>query len=110
MRFAQIDVANEERLSSARLNGNAEYRSETIIFAPSELYQSDIRLHDDDKYKTKEISSPRDDRSTVYPIKYMKPNFIVDLMDTPGDLIPIGSPRSKLYCTVKLTCDQKCCQ
>ncbi|KYN21896.1 hypothetical protein ALC57_05719 [Trachymyrmex cornetzi] len=30
-----------------------------------------------------------------------KPNFIVDLMDTPGDFIPTGSPCSKLYGTIK---------
>jgi len=37
-----------------------------------------------------------------FPIKLIKPNFIIDLMDEPGDLIPVNSHRAKLYCTRKL--------
>ncbi|XP_070172101.1 armadillo repeat-containing protein 3, partial [Polyergus mexicanus] len=55
------------------------------------------------------ISSSKDYRSIVYPTKLIKPNFIVDLMDIPGDLIPIGSLRSKLYCSKKITYNKICC-
>ncbi|XP_036143414.1 uncharacterized protein LOC105837002 [Monomorium pharaonis] len=55
------------------------------------------------------ISTIQDCRLTTYPIKLIKPNFIVDLMDSPGDLIPIGSSRSKLYCIKKTTCNKTCC-
>ncbi|KAG5310845.1 ARMC3 protein, partial [Acromyrmex insinuator] len=48
-------------------------------------------------HEREKISLSRNYQSTIYPTKLMKPNFIVDLMDTPGDLIPIGSPRSKVY-------------
>lgn len=49
-------------------------------------------------------------RSTVYPVGLARPNFIVDLMDVPGDLIPIGSPRAKLYRAAKRTCDTIRCR
>ncbi|XP_076757269.1 armadillo repeat-containing protein 3 [Xylocopa sonorina] len=45
---------------------------------------------------------------SVFPTKLLKPNFIVDLMDSPGDLIPIGSRRATLYCEKRLVCDTLC--
>lgn len=47
-------------------------------------------------------------RSSIFPTKLLKPNFIVDLMDSPGDLIPIGSDRARLYCEKRLVCDTVC--
>ncbi|XP_077263048.1 armadillo repeat-containing protein 3-like isoform X3 [Temnothorax americanus] len=55
------------------------------------------------------ISLSKDCRSIIYPIKLMRLNFIVDLMNTPGDLIPIGSPRSKLYCVKEMSYNKMCC-
>ncbi|KOX79073.1 Armadillo repeat-containing protein 3, partial [Melipona quadrifasciata] len=46
--------------------------------------------------------------SSIFPTKLLKPNFIVDLMDSPGDLIPIGSYRARLYCEKRLVCDTVC--
>ncbi|EFN81359.1 Armadillo repeat-containing protein 3 [Harpegnathos saltator] len=106
----RIKDSDEEKSSRAYFDENDEYRSKITMSVSLKLSnKSDAHLHDD-KYKTEKVSPLRDDRSTIYPIKHMRPNFIVDLMDTPGDLIPIGSPRSKLYCTVNLTCNKKCCQ
>ncbi|CAK9828611.1 Armadillo repeat-containing protein 3 [Anthophora retusa] len=45
---------------------------------------------------------------SVFPTKLLKPNFIVDLMDCPGDLIPINSRRARLYCEKRLTCIDMC--
>ncbi|CAL7941681.1 unnamed protein product [Xylocopa violacea] len=45
---------------------------------------------------------------SVFPTKLLKPNFIVDLMDSPGDLIPIGSRRAVLYCEKRLVGDTLC--
>lgn len=57
-----------------------------------------------------EDSSPilEDHCSSTFPTKLLKPNFIVDLMDCPGDLLPIGSNRARLYCEKKLACDTVC--
>ncbi|XP_033345659.1 armadillo repeat-containing protein 3 [Bombus vosnesenskii] len=52
--------------------------------------------------------TPEDHRSSNFPTKLLKPNFIVDLMDCPGDLLPIGSNRARLYCEKKLVCDTVC--
>ncbi|XP_026674560.1 armadillo repeat-containing protein 3 [Ceratina calcarata] len=49
-----------------------------------------------------------DNSSSVFPTKLLKPNFIVDLMEFPGDLIPIGSRRARSYCEKKLSCDILC--
>nr|XP_034193307.1 armadillo repeat-containing protein 3 isoform X1 [Osmia lignaria] len=45
---------------------------------------------------------------TIYPKKLLKPNFIVDLMIKPGDLIPIESRKGKLYREKQLVCDTVC--
>ncbi|KYN15562.1 hypothetical protein ALC57_12215, partial [Trachymyrmex cornetzi] len=42
-----------------------------------------------------------DENNEDYETKLIKPDFIVNLMDTPGDLIPNGSPCSKLYILLK---------
>jgi len=98
MRILQMEDSNKEVLFNACLD-NKQKRSTTI----SELLdESNV------KYKREEISLSRD-HSTIYPIKLIKPNFIVDLMNTPGDLIPIGSPRSKLYCVKKITYNKTSC-
>lgn len=49
-----------------------------------------------------------DSSSSLFPTKLLKPNFIVDLMHFPGDLIPIGSHRAKSYCEKRLLCDITC--
>lgn len=93
-----MENSNEGELFNTYLD-NKQERSTTI----SELLgESNV------KYKREEISLSRD-HSTIYPIKLLKPNFIVDLMNSPGDLIPIGSPRSKLYCVKKITYNKTCC-
>ncbi|XP_076634549.1 armadillo repeat-containing protein 3-like [Colletes latitarsis] len=49
------------------------------------------------------------DCETVFPTKLMKPNFIVDLMDSPGNLIPIGCRRAKMYYeTLQPICEKVC--
>ncbi|XP_043529337.1 armadillo repeat-containing protein 3 [Frieseomelitta varia] len=58
-----------------------------------------------------EIAVPEDSlarSSSIFPTKLLKPNFIVDLMHSPGDLIPIGSERAILYCEKRLVCDTVC--
>ncbi|CAK9815090.1 Armadillo repeat-containing protein 3 [Anthophora plagiata] len=45
---------------------------------------------------------------SVFPTKLLKPNFIVDLMDCPGDLISINSRRARFYCEKRLTCIDMC--
>ncbi|KAH0945053.1 hypothetical protein HN011_002424 [Eciton burchellii] len=52
--------------------------------------------------ETEEVSM-RNRRSKIFPVKLIRPNFIIDLMDTPGDFIQVGSRSAKLYCTRKLT-------
>ncbi|XP_053997901.1 uncharacterized protein LOC128886763 [Hylaeus anthracinus] len=49
-----------------------------------------------------------DNRQTVFPTKLMKPNFIVDLMDSPGDLIPINCHRARFYYETQRVCDKLC--
>ncbi|KYN27675.1 hypothetical protein ALC57_02929, partial [Trachymyrmex cornetzi] len=60
------------------------------------LFDSCLDENNED-YKKRITTELLDKSSTIYPTKLTKPNFIVDLMDTPGDFIPIGSPCSKLY-------------
>ncbi|XP_076670799.1 armadillo repeat-containing protein 3 [Andrena cerasifolii] len=52
--------------------------------------------------------APIDTRQFVFPTKLLKPNFIVDLMNTPGDLIPIGSYSADTYCEKQLVCHKLC--
>ncbi|OAD54846.1 Armadillo repeat-containing protein 3, partial [Eufriesea mexicana] len=52
--------------------------------------------------------TPEDHYSSIFPTKLLKPNFIVDLMESPGDLIPIDSHRARLYCEKRLVCDIVC--
>ena len=51
---------------------------------------------------------PIDHRQFVFPTKLLKPNFIVDLMNTPGDLIAIGSHAADTYCEKQLLCEKLC--
>lgn len=53
-------------------------------------------------------SLPLDCQQSVFPTKLMRPNFVVDLMDKPGDLLPIGSRRARVYCEKQLTCERIC--
>ncbi|RLU20744.1 hypothetical protein DMN91_007357 [Ooceraea biroi] len=64
------------------------------------------QMKDSDGWKTENMYL-KDYGSKGFPMKLIKPNFIVDLMDSPGDLIPVGSHRAKLYCTKKM-CNKMC--
>lgn len=63
-------------------------------------------------YPQKEDASkdpaPIDHSQFVFPTKLLKPNFIVDLMNTPGNLIPIGSYSADTYCEKQLVCERLC--
>jgi len=100
MRVLQMEDSNEGEFN-ADLDGNDEYQKKVTIELLGKSNQNER--------EQEKISLSRDCRLTMYPIKLMKPNFIVDLMDTPGDLIPVGSPRSKLYCIKKITYKKTCC-
>lgn len=108
--LVQMEDSNEEKLFSAYLDENDAYREERVTsVSPRLLDKSNVSTHRNEHKTDEKISSPKDYRSIVYPTKLIKPNFIVDLMDIPGDLIPIGSLRSKLYCTRKMTHNKICC-
>lgn len=96
-----MEDSNERVLFDACLDGNNEDYEKRIT--TELLGESNVFTYQNGHEKEK-ISLSLDYQSTIYPTKLMKPNFIVDLMDTPGDLIPIGSPRSKLYSIKKITC------
>ncbi|KOC62292.1 Armadillo repeat-containing protein 3, partial [Habropoda laboriosa] len=55
-----------------------------------------------------DIIPEQDQYQSVFPTKLLKPNFIVDLMECPGDLIPVNSCRARLYCEKRLTCIDMC--
>ncbi|XP_033208166.1 armadillo repeat-containing protein 3 isoform X2 [Belonocnema kinseyi] len=44
-------------------------------------------------------------KSTIFPTKLLRSNYIVDLMNVPGDLIPICSKRAQNYCERRSQCD-----
>ncbi|KAL6424678.1 hypothetical protein ACFW04_009977 [Cataglyphis niger] len=104
----QIEDSNEEKLCNTYLDENNAYHEEIVTSAsPRLLDKSNVFTHNE--HKIEKISSSKNYRSIVYPTKLIKPNFIVDLMDVPGDLIPIGSLRSKLYCRKRMTYNKICC-
>ncbi|EGI59268.1 Armadillo repeat-containing protein 3, partial [Acromyrmex echinatior] len=90
----QMENSNEEGLFDAHLDENNEDYEKRIM---TELLGKSNVFTYQNGHEREKISLSRNYQSTIYPTKLMKPNFIVDLMDTPGDLIPIGSPRSKVY-------------
>lgn len=100
MRALQMAVLNEEGSFNSNLDGDSEHYQErlTTISLPGE---SNVLTNDQNECKRKKIPRSKNCRSTIYPVKLMRPNFIVDLMDTPGDLIPVGSARAKVYCVKK---------
>lgn len=100
----QIKDSNEGKLFSAYLDEEDACREEVVTHVSSRLLEKSNVSAYHNEHKIEKISSLKN-----YPIKLIKPNFIVDLMDTPGDLIPIGSLRSKLYCTKKMTYNKMCC-
>ncbi|XP_076291892.1 armadillo repeat-containing protein 3 [Lasioglossum baleicum] len=55
-----------------------------------------------------EVSISVNRRRTTFPSKLLKPNFIVDLMHSPGDLIPINSRRARLYREQEAVCRGVC--
>nr|XP_012135252.1 PREDICTED: armadillo repeat-containing protein 3 isoform X2 [Megachile rotundata] len=72
-----------------------------------------VTLYDSVRHVTSEEevsneSTFTDQDETFYPTKLLKPNFIVDLINNPGDLIPIDSRRAKMYCAKQLDCDTAC--
>lgn len=86
-------------------DSDVEQRSK-ISNVPSKLDKSDPSACDSG-YQREKV---KDHKSKGFPKKLIRPNFIIDLMDSPGDLIPLGSQRAKLYCTKKLMCDKMCCR
>ncbi|KYN30347.1 hypothetical protein ALC57_00193, partial [Trachymyrmex cornetzi] len=90
--------SNEGKLFDACLYENSEDYEKRIT---TELLDKTNAFTYQNRHEREKISLSRDYQSTIYPTKRIKPNFIVDLMDTPGDFIPIGSPCSKLYGTIK---------
>lgn len=50
----------------------------------------------------------RDDLQIVLPAKLLQENYIVDLMEKPGDLIPIRSGRARAYCAPISRCVMTC--
>lgn len=99
----------DEGESFNSLNEGSDHYQENLKKSVSESLGKSNALTYQNEYKREKISPLRNCRSTIYPVKLMKPNFIVDLMSTPGDLIPIGSPRAKLYCVKKITHDKTYC-
>ncbi|KYN28062.1 hypothetical protein ALC57_02498, partial [Trachymyrmex cornetzi] len=89
-----FENTNEGKLFDACLDENNEDYEKRIT---TELLDKTNAFTYQNRYEREKISLSRDYQSTIYPTKLIKPNFIVDLMDTPGDFIPIGSPCSKLY-------------
>ncbi|KYN15856.1 hypothetical protein ALC57_11937, partial [Trachymyrmex cornetzi] len=89
--------SNERRLFDACLDENNEDEKRIT----TELLDKRNAFTHQKRHQREKISLSRDYQSTIYPTKLIKSNFIVDLMDTPGDLIPIGSPCSKLYILLK---------
>lgn len=106
MRVLQMEDSNETESFDAYLGGE-HYKKKLATF--SELLGKSNSFTYQSEYERGKVSLPRNCRSIIYPIKLMKPNFIIDLMNSPGDLIPIGSPRSKLYCVKKITYSKTCC-
>ncbi|XP_011706005.1 PREDICTED: armadillo repeat-containing protein 3 isoform X2 [Wasmannia auropunctata] len=102
---ALMEASNEGGLFNDVLDKNNEYYQERVTTELLDKSTIVLTYPNGHERKKKFLS---DCRSVIYPIKLLKPNFIVDLMDTPGDLIPIGSPRSKLYCIKKITNSKTC--
>ncbi|XP_014205473.1 armadillo repeat-containing protein 3 [Copidosoma floridanum] len=44
------------------------------------------------------------------PPRYLRENFIVDLMDVPGQLVPVGSSRADRYQEKRSVCLFECCE
>lgn len=49
-------------------------------------------------------------RNTIFPTKLLRTNYIVDLMNVPGDLIPIFSKRAMEYCEKQWKITASCCK
>ncbi|KAG7207756.1 hypothetical protein KM043_009366 [Ampulex compressa] len=110
---AQIEAPEEETSFSVYLDETAPCvdilsRSKFVYKNISPGRGSNGARRADYRSMEKAIAS-LDHRRTVFPSKLMKPNFIVDLMDAPGDLIPIDSHRAKMYREHRLVCDTICC-
>ncbi|XP_029168824.1 armadillo repeat-containing protein 3 [Nylanderia fulva] len=99
----QIEDSNERKSFRAYLDEKDACREEVVTSVSFRLLDKSNASAYHNEHKIEKISSQQN-----YPSKLIKPNFIVDLMDTPGDLIPIGSLRSKLYCTKKITYNKIC--
>ena len=72
------------------------------------LQDSVLQLINEQKVSESIDSISMEQWFTIYPKKLLKPNFIVDLMNKPGDLIPIDSRKAKLYREKQLVCDTVC--
>ncbi|KAF7385493.1 hypothetical protein HZH68_013923 [Vespula germanica] len=54
------------------------------------------------------IVVPQKLQQSIFPTKLMKPNVIVDLIEKPGQFIPINSELGKRYRSKKIVCDLIC--
>ncbi|KYN21162.1 Armadillo repeat-containing protein 3 [Trachymyrmex cornetzi] len=93
-------------LFDAYLDGNNEDYEKRIT---TELLSKSNVFTYQNRHEREKISLYRDYQPTIYQTKLMEPNFIVNVMETPRDLIPIGSPRSKLYTIKKVTYKETKC-
>ncbi|KYN28557.1 hypothetical protein ALC57_02023, partial [Trachymyrmex cornetzi] len=91
--ISQMTDSNEGKLFDACLDENTEDYEKRIA---TKLLDKANAFTYQNRHEREKISLSRDYQSTI-SIKLIIPNFIVDLMDTPGDFIPIESPCLKLY-------------
>lgn len=95
----QVRVPVEESKFHAYIDRDTTCPEIVTIYQPLQQYQH--------KYIDSNLIF-EDRASSIFPTKLLKPNFIVDLMDCPGDLIPIDSQRARKYREKKLICDITC--
>ncbi|KAK2588513.1 hypothetical protein KPH14_001089 [Odynerus spinipes] len=70
------------------------------------MFSNDVRQSNDESISG--ITIPWKLRQPIFPSRLMKPNFIVDLMEKPGRLIPIDSDVAKSYGGKEFLCDFTC--
>ncbi|XP_043285590.1 armadillo repeat-containing protein 3 [Venturia canescens] len=50
----------------------------------------------------------KDNSKIILPTSLLQENYVVDLMENPGDLIPINSSKARAYCAPIARCDMNC--
>ncbi|KYN09110.1 hypothetical protein ALC57_18777 [Trachymyrmex cornetzi] len=93
----QMKDSNEGKLFDACLDENNEDYEKRIT---TELLDKTNAFTYQNRHEREKISLSRDYQSTIYPTKLIKPNFIVDLMDTSGDFITIYKFWFKIIYTI----------